>query len=133
MSIEDNKAVVRRLYEAINAQDGDTLDAVLSPELAQAFKQNILPRLYAMFAGHQATITDLIAEGDKVVARLVTQGIHSGEWHGVAPTQKAWSSTGIYVLRLEQNKVVEFEGLFDDLKVASQIGASLALPFSSNA
>jgi predicted ester cyclase len=126
MSVENHKAVVQRLFEAINAQDADALDEVLSPELAQEFKHNILPWLYSTFAGHRFTVRDLIAEGNKVVVQLAIQGVHTGEWHGVAPTHKEWSTTGIYVLRLEQDKVVEFEGVIDDLKVASQIGASLA-------
>jgi predicted ester cyclase len=133
MSVESNKAVVRRLFEAINAQDTDTLDEVLSPALAQEFKHNILPWLNSTFAGHRFTVRDLIAEGDKVVAQFTTQGVHTGEWHGVTPTHKAWVTTGIYVLRLEQGKVVAIEGVMDDLKVASQIGASLALASSRTA
>ena len=126
MSVEKNKAVVRRLFEAINAQDADALDEVLSPALAQEFKHTLLSWLSSTFAGHRFTVRDLIAEGNKVVAQLATQGVHTGEWHGVAPTHKEWSTTGIYVLRLEHDKVVDFEGVIDDLKVASQIGASLA-------
>jgi predicted ester cyclase len=96
MSTEANKAVVRRLFEAVNEQNLDELDELLAPDLAQYLKQQVIPWVYATFAGHQITITDLIAEGDKVVARLATSGGHTGEWRGIPPTGKQWTNTGVY-------------------------------------
>ena len=87
MSTEANKVVVRRLFEAFNEQDLDALDQLMAPDLAQSFKQQVIPWVYATFTGHQIAITDLVAEGDQVVARLATSGGHSGEWRGIPPTR----------------------------------------------
>ena len=36
-----------------------------------------------MYEGHHVDATDMIAESDKVWARVATRGGHSGEWEGV--------------------------------------------------
>jgi hypothetical protein len=128
MSTEANKAVVRRLFEAVNEQNLDELDELLAPDLAQHLKQQVIPWVYATFAGHQITITDLIAEGDKIVARLATSGGHTGEWRGIPPTGKQWTNTGVYFLRLSEGKVVELSSLFDELNHALQLGATITPP-----
>jgi hypothetical protein len=128
MSTEANKAVVRRLFEAVNEQNLDELDELLAPDLAQHLKQQVIPWVYATFAGHQITITDLIAEGDKVIARLATSGGHTGEWRGIPPTGKQWTNTGVYFLRLSEGKVVELSSLFDELNHALQLGATITPP-----
>ena len=60
MSSEQNKAVVRRFIEAINAQDYGTLAEVNSPKLAEEMK-GLVPWIYATFGpGHHITITDMV-------------------------------------------------------------------------
>src|SRR5688500_1471366 len=95
LSTEANKALTRRFVEAVNAQDLDALDRLMSPQLADAWK-HIIPDSYERFAGHHIDITDLIAEGDKVVARLATSGSHSGEFEGIPATGKQWTNTGVF-------------------------------------
>ena len=125
MSTQENKAIVRRFIEAINEQDLDTLDNLSAPDLAQRFKQKVIPWLNDTFPAHQMTITDMIAEGDKVVARLATSGGHSGEWRGIPPTGKQWTNTGVYFLRLSGGKIVELSSLFDELNHVLQLGATI--------
>ncbi len=127
MSIEQNKAIVRRFIAAINEQDLDALDKLAAPELAQRWKETI-PRAYGRFAGHYAEITDLIAEGDKVVARLATSGRHTGEWMGIPPTGKQWTNRGVFFCRLSAGKIVEQEGLFNRVNQLHQLGAKIVPP-----
>jgi len=128
MSTEENKAIVRRFIEAINEQDLDALDELSAPDLAQRFEQKVIPWLHDTFPGHRMTITDMIAEGDKVVARLATSGGHSGEWRGIPPTGKQWTNTGVYFLRLSGGKIVELSSLFDELNHVIQLGATITPP-----
>ena len=127
MSIEQNKAIVRRFIAAINEQDLDALDTVAAPELAQRWKEAI-PQAYGHFAGHYAEITDLIAEGDKVVARLATSGRHAGEWMEIPATGKQWTNHGVFFCRLSDGKIVEQEGLFDNVNLLHQLGAKIVPP-----
>jgi predicted ester cyclase len=80
MSLDKNKAAVRRAVELFDALEPDGLEDVLSPELAAGWREimNNLP-----FSEHRIKITDLVAEGDQVAIRVETRGVHSGEWEGV--------------------------------------------------
>ncbi len=127
MPIEENKAIVRRYVEAINAQDYDALDALCTPEFAQQAKE-LLQGIYATFEGHHMTITDMITEGDKVWARLATRGGHSGQFEGIPPTGKQWTNTGVAFLRLSDGKIAEQDVLFDVLNHVKQVGARIIPP-----
>jgi len=127
MSTEANRATVQRLAQAMNVQDTATFDAIATPEVAQQLKEVML-WVYGVFAGHHIDVTDMVAEGDKVVARVATRGGHSGEWEGVAPTGKQWTNTGVLFVRFSDNKVAHFEGLFDDLGHLKQLGATIVAP-----
>ena len=134
MSIEENKAIVRRYQEIYNSNDLDALAEVVSENL---LTPKILPglshgiegakaahRIMLMgFPDYQTTIDDLIAEGDKVVARITMTGTHSGEFMGMPPTGKHVSFTGIYIARIEDGKIVEHWGEEDGASLMQQLGA----------
>ncbi len=128
MSAEENKAVVHRLVEAFNAQDQAALDALAAtPEVAQN-SRDTLKVVYAIFEGHHIDITDMMAEGDRVWARVKTSGGHSGEWEGVPPTGKQWTNTGVMYLEFTDGKLSKSETLFDELGHLKQLGATITPP-----
>jgi predicted ester cyclase len=132
MSIEDNKAIVRRFIEAINQQDEDAIAELVAPHLIDETKQGI-QWVYATFAGHHIDITDMIGEGDQVWARLATSGGHTGELWGIPPTGKQWTNTGVYFVRVADGKIVAREGLFDAINHLEQLGATITPPASEAA
>jgi steroid delta-isomerase-like uncharacterized protein len=67
-------------------------------------------------------VEDLIAEGDKVAARVSVSGTHLGEMMGLAPTGKRVSTSGIEVFRFEQGKMAEHWAAFEALDMLQQIG-----------
>jgi predicted ester cyclase len=96
MSIEENKAIVRRYQEIYNSNNLDVLAEVVSEEL---ITPKIMPGIPSGFEGakvahqimlagfpdYQTVIDALIAEGDQVVARISNGKIvvHWGEEDGV--------------------------------------------------
>jgi predicted ester cyclase len=70
MSSEENKALVRREHEELWNATGnlDAADEIFAPEQAEAAKQEAAD-FRRGFPDVVSTIEDLIAEGDKVVAR----------------------------------------------------------------
>jgi hypothetical protein len=118
MSIEENKAIVRRYQDIHNSNKVEALGEVVAENLA-------MPKVMAGFPQglegakrvHELTligmpdwhthIDDLIAEGDKVVARITMTGIHTGDFWGYPPTGKKVEFTGIYIVRIENGKLVE--------------------------
>lgn len=75
------------------------------------------------FPDFNVTIEDMIAEGDKVVARCRVRACHTGEGLGMAPSQKPIDITGITIARIEAGKIAEGWNNFDFMKLFQQIGA----------
>ncbi len=81
MSAEENKALVRRAYEAINQNNLDALDEIVASDIVdhdpvpgqgpglEGVKQ-YFSSMHTAFPDFQMDIEDMIAEGDKVVARV---------------------------------------------------------------
>ena len=133
MSAEENKAITRRAYEAINQKNLDALDEMVASDIIdhdpapgqgpglEGVKQ-YFSSLHTAFPDVQMNIDDMIAEGDKVVARLNVSGTHQGEFMGIDPTGNRVTITGIDILRIADGKIVEHWGKFDDLSMMQQLG-----------
>jgi predicted ester cyclase len=124
VSLEENKALVRREKEELWTYTGD-LDAaeeLFAPEQAEAAKQEAAD-FRRGFPDVVSTIEDLIAEGDKVVARWRARATHRGEYVGVPPTGREVEFTGISVYRIEGNRIAESWTEEDELGLMRQIGA----------
>jgi predicted ester cyclase len=129
MSTEENKAIARRIIEAANAQEYDLFDQLMTPEQAQQAKDT-MRWVYATFEGHHIDIIDMVAEGDKVMARVTTRGSHSGDFEGVPPTGKQWTNRGFIYNRFENGKLVESVVIMDALGHLKQLGATITPPAS---
>ena len=68
------------------------------------------------------TVEDMIAEGDKVVARLTTQGTQTGPFLGIPPTGKHTSIGCIDINRMAGGKSVEHWLEMDTLGLLQQLG-----------
>lgn len=69
------------------------------------------------------TIHDLIAEDNKVVARLSIEVTHAGDYMGIPATNKKISFTGIYIIRFENGKQIEWWLEADFTGLMQQLGA----------
>jgi predicted ester cyclase len=127
MSTEENKAIARRIIEAANAQQYDVFDQLMTPEQAQQAKDT-MRWVYATFEGHHIDIIDMVAEGDKVMARVTGRGSHSGDFEGVPPTGKQWTSRGFIYNRFANGKLVESDVIMDALGHLKQLGATITSP-----
>jgi predicted ester cyclase len=120
--MSENKALVRRLVEAINRNNLDVIDELFSPELAKLVRRTSTQFRSAFPDWHQ-DITDLIAEGDTVVALFACSGTHRGTWLGLAPTNKRFEQVPeVYGFRFLDGKVVDFWGLEDTAGRLKQLG-----------
>jgi steroid delta-isomerase-like uncharacterized protein len=138
VSIESNKNIVRRYQEAYNTANYEALAEVVA---ADVHTPNVVSGMPAGLEGaitvHQTTllgmpdylttIEDLIAEGDKVVARVTITGTHTGDFWGVPPTGRRVNLTAIYIVRITGGKIVEHWGEEDGMKVFRQLGFKLKL------
>lgn len=133
MSIEENKNIVRRYQEIYNSNDLDSLREVaaedlLTPKIMPGLKPGLegakevhARTLIGMPDWHTA-IDELIAEGDKVVARITMSGTHTGNFWGMPATGKRVEFTGIYIVRIAGGKIVEHWGEEDGVSLLQQLG-----------
>ncbi len=135
MSLEENKALVRRYAEEVlNRRNLDLLDEIFAPDFVQygADPDQVsgvedLKQFFVMlrsgFPDFQVTIEDLLAEGDKVVLHFTFQGTHQGEFTSIGPTGKQVTMTGIDIFRIADGKIVELWNQEDVLGMMQQLGA----------
>ncbi|MEU5764088.1 ester cyclase [Nocardia sp. NPDC047648] len=132
---EKNKDVVVRLMDAFSAADHALLDALMSDDYIQ---HNPTPNgrepvkrmadiLKNAFPDGRMVINDIIAEGDKVVARISMTGTHSGPLIGIAPTGKYVEMTSIDIWRIENGICVEHWDEVDRVGLLRQIGLKAIL------
>jgi predicted ester cyclase len=124
VSLEENKALVRREQEELWNHTGnlDAAEELFATEQAEAARQEAADFRQG-FPDVVSTIEDLIAEGDKVLARWRSRATHLGGYMGIPPTGKEVEFTGISVYRIEGNKIAESWTVEDELGLMRQIGA----------
>jgi len=129
----DPKNVVGKLYEAFNAGDLRTLDALLAdafvehegtpgiPPTKEGLKQ-FVSMLRRAFPDALFQVADIAAEGDKVWARVVVTGTQRGEYFGIPPTGKSIRIEVFDICRIARNQIVEHWGLSDQMGLMRQLG-----------
>ena len=136
MSIEENKALVRRYFDEENSKNVAALDEIIAADFVgytsgreevrspEGLKQ-LWARLFAAFPDYRATIDDMVAEGDKVVLRSSVYGTHQGEFMGIPPTGREiqWPVTSIY--RLSDGIVQELWIELDLMSLMQQLSMEL--------
>jgi predicted ester cyclase len=135
------KALVRDLYHAFATGNVQTLDQIVgpgfvdhSPAPGQAAGIDGLRQTIATFRGAfpdgRMVVRDLLADDDKVVARVSLIGTHQGDYFGVAPTGKPVSADGMETFRFANGMIVESWSLFSPLKMRNEpaVAVTPALP-----
>jgi predicted ester cyclase len=76
-------------------------------ESAKKFYQGF----HKAFPGVQIAVDDLITRADKLVCRFAVSGSHRAEFMGIPPTGKSMKFTGITILKFQDGKCIERDGM----------------------
>ena len=108
-----NKDVIRRLLAEVDRGNLDVVDTYYSPGYVDHTPSPIrglapgragVRQAFALFQrafpDTRHTIEDLVAEGDRGVARISARGTHTGELFGHAPTGRVVALTSITIYRV---------------------------------
>jgi steroid delta-isomerase-like uncharacterized protein len=136
MGTEDNRQLVRRAFDSMSEGREQFLaehDQIYSPDLVGHFSGMPsvtleMHRLFGLatfdaFPDLQRPVEELIAEGDKVVARWTSVGTHKGEFQGIPPSGKRVATSRITIFRIKNGKIVEEWSESDMLGLLQQVGA----------
>ena len=126
MTLEKNKAIVRRFNDAFNKNELEIFDDLLSPNLigvSLQLKHNIT-EIHKGFPDIYRPIVNIIAERDRVWMYVNGTGTQTGEYHGIAPTGKKITFSGIVIFHIADGKIVDIEAqLWDFMDLFKQLGA----------
>jgi predicted ester cyclase len=136
MSIDENKALIRRIPEKAFSQGKlEVLDEVLTPDYIEHVPlppgvpagieglKVYIRQLRSAFPDFRYTIEDEIAEGDKVVQRVTAQGTQKGEFLGIPATGKHVTWDEIHISRVAGGKSVEHWAVQNLQSLMQQLGA----------
>jgi len=134
-SLENNKLLLRRMVEEVlNRKNLAAIPEFVAdnyvdhsapaddPASIEAFVAARIRRNTA-FPDWHVVLDDLIAEGDKVVARATGRGTHLGPFMGIAPTGKFVTTTWITIYRILDGKLAEHWINSDNLGLLQQLDA----------
>jgi predicted ester cyclase len=134
VAAEENKAVIRRLFEEV--QEGQilgVLDELVAEDVVnhsatdehkhgiEGFR-HVMEWGFALLPDGRYEILDMIAEGDKVACRVRVSGTMQGELFGIPPTGKSFTAEHVHWHRVSGGKLVERWAVRDDLGTLIQLG-----------
>jgi steroid delta-isomerase-like uncharacterized protein len=131
MSIEDNKALVRRVVDFWNRRDLDAFFNILAPEYVEHLPTGdvLLEQLkqysatfFDAFPDITLSIEQMVAEADMVAARIRWRGTHRDTFMGIPPTGKKFDIVNAIFIKVVRGKWVEFWNV-TDINLMQQLGA----------
>ena len=139
---DENKAVVRRLYEEIDKHNSDVFDELFAEEYTSgiyrsgseeavdgpAGMKNLMAEYLAAFPDFKGKSMELIAEGNRVAVFREEEGTHEGDFRGIAPTGDTTTleSAGYYVI--EDGEIVHAHLHGNMLNLFKQMGVEVPIP-----
>lgn len=134
MSVEQNKAVVRRLYdEVLNQGDRAVIDDIFAPDVTlydpftgvthgpDSFRQ-ILGIFDAAFPNHSVRVDLVLGEGDHVAVLHTHFGTHTGPFMGLPGTGKTVEVEGFELFKVEEGQITAFWRKDDNVGMLMQLG-----------
>ncbi len=134
MSEQANLTLMRRFFdEIVNGGDLDLIDELIAPDVIEheAFPglepnregiKQFLGLFRRAFPDLHFEVRDLLAEGDRVAARVRITGTHRGEFNGIPPTGRRIDVAALDICRIEGGRLAEHWGNTDTLGMLQQLG-----------
>jgi steroid delta-isomerase-like uncharacterized protein len=128
---ERNKALVRRwIDEGFNRKNPAIVTEIFLEDfvvggqrIGRAGLRQAMTQRLAAFPDLEVTLTELLAEGNKVVIWYTARGTHRGEFEGIPATGRRVTWVGSDLLRIDGSRIVEGRFLDDSLGLLRQLRA----------
>jgi steroid delta-isomerase-like uncharacterized protein len=133
----DLKAILQSLYDGISTTSdvGAMLDEHLTEDFVEheempgtnasgrdlAVQQ--ISMLKSAFSDLRFNIEDLVEEGNKIVARVIVTGTHTGEFMGIPASGNKVEVPTIDLFHFRDDKITDHWGVTDSAAMMIQIGA----------
>ena len=91
--------------------------------MLRAYHESFFTVFFSAFSNLQFEIVQQVAEADRVVTYISTQGTHSGAFYGIPPTGKRISTSVMRIDRIRDSKISEHWSVSDAAGLVQQIQA----------
>jgi steroid delta-isomerase-like uncharacterized protein len=125
MSVEANKAVIRRMFDALN-EDFVVHRAIPGIAPGRDGFRNLMEIYFGAFTEQHVDLNALVAEGDRVVVYHTHRLVQGGPFAGLPPSGKKAVVEGLEMYRLADGKIAEMWHHDDLLGLMQQLGATPA-------
>ncbi|HUP14777.1 MAG TPA: ester cyclase [Acidimicrobiia bacterium] len=127
---QENKDLVRRWFEALSRHDVDAVADMVTEDFIHNSSTNQgrdgvraeLDYWFSAFPDASLSVADLIADGDRVVARVISSGTHGGAFMGSPATGKRISVQEVDIFRIENGRIAEAWAAVDFFGMLTQLG-----------
>lgn len=134
MSSQENKEVIRRVFDAISGGDMKTLESLLADDVVEheefpglePNKEGVLAffrHMRTAFPDMKWMADDLLADADLVAVRGRFRGTHQGEFMDIPGSGNSVEVPLADFFRVRDGKVVEHWGVTDTGSLMQQLGA----------
>jgi len=119
----DRKQTVRRFVdEAVNAGRDEIIDELFTDDMAGQTRE-WCGAFRRSFPDMHMDLLELVAEGDRVVARFACSATHSGDWRGHAPSGRRFEGVDeVYFFTFAGDRISAVWGIEDTLERFRQLG-----------
>jgi predicted ester cyclase len=129
---EANKALYRSLMDEVwNRRDLSAIDRYLASDFVEhnknlppgaAGRKQFVTAVLAAFSDYHADVEEVVAEGDKIVARVQWTGTQDGPFQGRPPTHRKLRFWTADFFRVADGKLAEHWDVVDSLPRAIALG-----------
>ena len=130
MTIDENKAIVRAWVKAWVENAPVAVDDLFAEDytvngvvVGQQGVKQAMQLLHSALSDISMELKDLIAEGDKVTARWVVRGMHSGELMGMPATNRFVEFRGINIYQIMDGRIAANDEQTNVLEVTQGLKA----------
>jgi predicted ester cyclase len=122
MSVEENKALIRQMYDYLKHGDitayyellsFDYHEHLLGQDLNLSQLQKWETEFAAAFTDMSVTLDDMIAEGDRVSVSVTWKATHVGEYMGFSPSGKQIVMHNSNIFKIASGKIAEGWNVMD--------------------
>jgi predicted ester cyclase len=120
MSVEENKALIRRYLDAISGKP--KTEEVMRLFVADETLIEHIRAAEAAFPLYRMDLEEMIAEGDMVGVRVRMRAEQRGPFMGMPPSGKEVDVPGFVTYRIADGKIVDHWLLADNMLMMQQLG-----------
>ena len=139
---EENEAIVRRLFEGLDAHGLGVMDELIADDYTSGVYRSgseeavtgrdgmkgLWEEYWRAFPDFEGEFTELIAEGDRVAVFREEHGTHEGEFRGIEPTGNEITFEYAGYVVVEDGQIVHGHFLGNIMNLLKQMGVDPPIP-----